>query len=88
MVAGVSRQQCIWLIGCSDKAVQSIRVPLSSSTAGQQHALCFSKVGMQDSEVTLLAGTYHMFGASLGLLAGVTAKGFRSGLAHPTEENM
>jgi hypothetical protein len=34
----------------------------------------------------LCRGTYQMYRASLGLLAGVSGRGFREGAAQPTEE--
>jgi hypothetical protein len=38
------------------------------------------------SVVWLCRGSYQMYRASLGLLAGVSGHGVREGAAHPTEE--
>jgi hypothetical protein len=41
---------------------------------------------IRELSVGLCRGKYQMYRASLGLLAGVSSRGFREGAAHPTEE--
>jgi hypothetical protein len=46
----------------------------------------FVAAAMRELSVGLCRGNYQMYRASLGLLAGVSGRGFREGAAHPTEE--
>jgi hypothetical protein len=45
----------------------------------------FVAAAIRELSVGLCRGNYQMYGASLGLLAGVSGRGFREGAAHPTE---
>jgi hypothetical protein len=46
----------------------------------------FVAAAIRELSVGLCRGNYQMYRASLGLLAGVSGRGFREGAAHPTKE--
>jgi hypothetical protein len=46
----------------------------------------FVASAIREISVGLCGGNHQMYRASLGLLAGVSGRGFREGAAHPTEE--
>jgi hypothetical protein len=46
----------------------------------------FVAAAIREISVGLCRGNYQMYRASLGLLAGVSGRGFSEGAAHPTEE--
>jgi hypothetical protein len=46
----------------------------------------FVASAIREISVGLCRGDYQMYRASLGLLVGVSGRGFREGAAHPTEE--
>jgi hypothetical protein len=62
---------------------------LEAKEAGRmvsQSVFVAAAIRIRELSVGLCRGNYQMYRASLGLLAGVTGRGFREGAAHPTEE--
>jgi hypothetical protein len=60
---------------------------LEAKEAGRKVSMSgFVAAAIREISVGLCRGNYQMYRASLGLLAGVSGRGFREGAAHPTEE--
>jgi hypothetical protein len=60
---------------------------MEAKEAGRKVSMSrFVDAAIWELSVGLCRGNYQMYRASLGLLAGLSRRGFREGAAHPTEE--